>query len=120
MIKFLCTKKLIYQSIEKVIFITMFVTQYKRMNDFVLLHTKIDRLLKDVAIIKRKVSMGEAIVVRKKFIPEHEAMTQLQKSKKTLQIMRRAGAIRYTSVNGRNIQYDQESIDELLLDSISV
>lgn len=90
------------------------------MKELVQLHIKIDRLLKEVAVIRRKVSMGEGHVVRKKFIPEADAMTQLQKSKKTLQIMRRAGAIRYTSVNGRNIQYDQESIDELLLESVSV
>lgn len=90
------------------------------MKEILQLHVKIDRLLRDVAIIRRKVSMGEGHVVRKKFVPESEAMTILQKSKKTLQVMRRAGTIRYTSVNGRNIQYDQESIDEILLDSISV
>ena len=90
------------------------------MREFIELNIKIDRLLKDVAVLRRKASMGEGHVVRKKFVPEAEAMTQLQKSKKTLQIMRKAGAIRYTSVNGRNIQYDQESIDELLLESISV
>lgn len=88
------------------------------MREYVELHIKLDRIIKDLSVVRRKLSLGEKIHVRV-FVPENVAMEKLQKSKKSLQLMRRAGIIRFTSVKGRNIQYCSESIDEILAENSS-
>lgn len=89
------------------------------MRDYAEIHVKLDRIIKELTVIKRKQSLGEKTHVRV-FVPENVAMEKLQKSKKSLQLMRRAGIIRFTSVKGRNIQYCSESIEELLAENCSI
>lgn len=81
------------------------------------LNGKLDRILKELSTMRRKASQGEAINV--KYISESEASILLKKSVKTLQIMRRKGKLKYTCINGRNIQYNKEHIDELLIENSS-
>lgn len=48
------------------------------------------------------------------YLTEAQTMERLQKSRKSLQLLRQAGRLQFTSINGRSIQYLKSGVESLL------
>lgn len=75
---------------------------------------KLDRILRQLTRLERRISVGPQLYHKPIYISEKEAMIRLNKSKATLQRMRREGSLKFSAVNGRNILYEEETINQLI------
>lgn len=79
------------------------------------------KILKELALIRKMFAhmAKEHKAQEVEYLTEAQAMARLQKSKKSLLLLRKAGRLSFTSINGRSIQYLKSGVDSLLSEGAS-